>query len=174
MKKSKLLMIILSLVVVSAIFAGLKNGQRFFKSEVDPKSEAEKVILESFKVDISDEYDKYNDLYINDVGNNPEGSKKNFKEGLYTKQITIHSLKKLTKEEYTNKSNGSKYYPYMERLNKLNPIDFEIIEVNYTIKFTDKLNKIAQWGNGDWVRYYVVVKQNANVNWKILEVYGHL
>jgi len=164
-------MIILSLVVLSAIFIGLKNGQRFFKSEVAPKSEAEKVILESFKVDITDEYDKNKDLFIDYPSSAEVIAKKRLKEGLYTKQITIHSLKKLTKEEYTNKSNGAKYYTYIERLNKLNPIEFEIIEVNYTIKFTDKENKIAQWGNGDYIKYFVVVKQNENANWKILETY---
>ena len=196
-------MITLSLVVVSVIFAGcgknevakdanntqiketsskineleLKNGERFFKSEVAPKSEAEKVILESFKVNISDEYDKLSDLYIDAAGSveiYKEICKEKFKDGLYTEQVTIHNLKKLTKEEYTNKSNGKKYYGNIDRLNKLNPKELEVIEVDYTIKLTDKENKIAQWGNGDWVRYYVVVKETEKENWKIFEEYGYM
>ncbi|WP_297631201.1 hypothetical protein [uncultured Clostridium sp.] len=35
----------------------VKNGKRFFKSEVSPKSKAEEIILDRFKIEINDEYD---------------------------------------------------------------------------------------------------------------------
>ena len=41
-----------------------KNGSRIFQTEAAPASEAEIIILESLKVEISDEYDKFGKLYI--------------------------------------------------------------------------------------------------------------
>lgn len=62
----------------------------------------------------------------------------------------------------------------MDRLTKYNPHEFEFIEVKYTIKVTDKENEVAKWGNGEWTRYYAVVKQNEKSNWRILDIYGHM
>ena len=154
----------------------IKNGTRFFKSEVIPKSEAEEVILDMFKIEINDDYDKLKEIYIDSEIFNyyPEMYKENLSEGLYTEEITIHKLEKLSEEEYLNDATSLKYYYYMDRLKEYNPYEFQIIEVNYTNKFTDKLNEIAQWGNGNWIRYFVVVKENKNSGWRIFDVYGHM
>lgn len=156
----------------------LYNGKRFFKSEVSPCSEAEKVILDTLKIEISDKYDEYKNLYVESENfkYDTEGYQKAFNEGYYTENITIHSLKKLSKEEYSNNSDTAAipHYPYMDRLTKYNPHEFEFIQVKYTIKVTDKENEVAQWGNGEWTRYYVVVKQNEKSNWRILDIYGHM
>lgn len=56
-----------------------------------------------------------------------------------------------------------------------NPNEFQIIEVIYTNKVTDKLDKTAQWGSGNWTRYYVVVvKEKEDSNWRIYDVYGNM
>ncbi|MEG1255925.1 DUF4829 domain-containing protein [Clostridium sp.] len=154
----------------------LKNGTRLFQSEVTPCSEAEKVILDTFKIEINDKYDEFNNLYVDSEGfnNYPKTYKKLFDEGEYTENITIHNLRKLSEDEYSNNPNTIQYYYYMDRLNKYNPQEFEIIEVKYTVKLTDKANEGAQWGNGDWTRYYVVVKQNEKSNWRIFDIYGQM
>ncbi|MGL5152840.1 MAG: F0F1 ATP synthase subunit delta [Clostridium sp.] len=154
----------------------IKNGERFFKSEFVPKSNSEKVILDYFKMQISDEYDNFKNILIDSEQYTyyPETYKKQFNEGLYTEEITVHSLSALNEDEYTNETNGLKYYSYMERLKKYNPSKFEIIEVNYTIKLTDEYNKIAQWGSGDWIRYFVVVKEKEDSDWKIFDIYGYM
>lgn len=153
----------------------IKNGDRVFKSEIEPKSEAEKVILESFRIEISDEHDKCKNIYTEkDYVDCIKIFQENFNEGLYTEQVLIHDLKKLEKEEYTNKSHDLKYYENINNLNKFNPKEYEIIQVDYTIKLTDKLNNISQWGNGDWTRYYVMVKESKNSPWKIFDIYGYL
>lgn len=154
----------------------IENGERFFKSEFVPKSDSEKVILDYFKIEISDEYDEFKNVLIDSEQYTyyPETYKKQFDEGLYTEELTVHSLSTLNEDEYTNDTNGLKYYSYMERLKEYNPSAFEIIEVNYTNKLTDEYNKIAQWGSGNWTRYFVVVKEKEDSNWKIFDVYGHM
>lgn len=151
----------------------INNGARFFKSEIVPKSEAEEVVLDSFKVQINDDYDKFKEIYIDSDTFNyyPKLYKENLNKGLYTEEITIHNLVKLSEDEY---SNGLKYYSFMDRLKEYNPYKFEIIEVDYTNKLTDELNKGAQWGSGNWIRYFVVVKENKSSDWRIFDVYGHM
>lgn len=153
----------------------VKNGERFFKSDVAPITEAEAVILDSFKVEITDEYDKLNDLLLpGEVYKKDylETYKNNLKDGMYTEEVTIHSLETLDEDEYTDKSKGQKYYQNMNMLRELNPNNFEIVEVKYTVKLTDKYNKTAQWGSGEWTRNYVVVEQDNN--WRLFDVYGQM
>lgn len=154
----------------------ISNGKRVFKSESIPKSKAEEVILDSFKIEITDEYDNFNNVFIDSDAFNyyPETYKENFNEGLYTEEMVIHSLKELNEEDYSNESNGIKYYYYMDGLKEYNPSEFKIIEVVYTNKLTDKLDEKAQWGSGDWTRYFVVVKEQADSDWRIYDVYGHM
>lgn len=154
----------------------ITNGKRFFKSEITPKSKAEEVILDCFKIEISDEYNNFKNVFIDsEVFNDyPEKYKGNFNEGLYTEEVVVHSLKELNEEDYSNESNGIKYYYYMDGLKEYNPSEFKIIEVVYTNKVTDKWNKIAQWGSGNWTRYFVIVKEKEDSDWKIYDIYGHM
>lgn len=154
----------------------IKNGARFFKSEIAPRSDSEKVILDCLKIEINDEYDKFRDVFIDSDRFNyyPEAHKRSFSEGLYTEEITVHSLNKLKEEEYSSDPKEIKFCPYMDKLKEHNPSEFEIIEVNYTNKLTDKYNEIAQWGSGNWTRYFVVVKEKKDSSWKLFDVYGHM
>lgn len=86
----------------------------------------------------------------------------------------MHSLNVLNKDEYSSESNGIKYYYYIDRLKKYKPNEFQIFEVKYTNKLTEKYNAIAQWGSGNWTRYFVVVKKDNNSGWRIFDVYGHM
>ncbi|MHC1685221.1 MAG: hypothetical protein AB6733_20170 [Clostridiaceae bacterium] len=153
-----------------------KNGDRFYKSEVNPITEAEKVIAESLKIEISDEYDKFKDVYADIEVNNgmKEIYEKKFKDGYYTEEITIHSFSKVSYEVYTNKESGIKYYDYLDRLKEFNPYETEVIEVNYTKKLTEKYDKEAQWGSGTYTRYYVLSKAYKYADFKIFDIYGHM
>lgn len=154
----------------------LKNEKRFFKSEVSPKSKAEEVILDSFKIEINDEYDNFKNVFIDSEHYNYYSDlyKKNLEEGLYAEEISIHSLIELKEEEYSSDSKNNKYYFYMDKLREYDPNEFKIIEVEYTNKLTDKLNEMAQWGSGKWTRYFVVVKEKVDSEWKIYDIYGHM
>lgn len=154
----------------------ITNGERFFKSEVVPKSDAEKVILDYFKIEINDDYDNFKNVFIDSDAFNyySDAYKGNFNDGLYTEEVTVHSLNVLNEDEYSSESKGIKYYYYIDRLKKYNPNEFQIIEVNYTNKLTEKYNAIAQWGSGNWTRYFVVVKKDNNSVWRIFDVYGHM
>ena len=154
----------------------ITNGERFFKSEVVPNSKAEEVILDYFKIEISDEYDNFKNIFINSDTFNyyPDVYKDNFNNGLYTEEITVHSLNELNEDEYSKESNGAKYYSNINNLKRYKQSEFKIIEVNYTNKLTEKLNEIAQWGSGDWTRYFVVVKENDRSEWRIFDIYGHM
>lgn len=152
-----------------------KNGDRFYKSEVVPTTEAEKVIAESLKIQISDEYDKYNDIFADrDAHKNlAQIDNNNFKAGYYTEEITIHNFSKLTEDVYINGGSGIKYYCYLDKLKEYNPYEVEVIEVNYTNKLTEECDKGAQWPSGTYTRYYVMTKKNKDAKFKIFDVYGH-
>lgn len=154
----------------------IKNRERFFKSEIIPKLDSEKVILDYFKIEISDDYYEFKNVFIDSEQYNyyPELAKKQFDKGLYTEELTVNSLTTLNEDEYTNDINGLKYYPYMEKLKEYNPSEFEIIDVKYTNKLTDEYDKISQWGSGKWTRYFVVVKEKEDSDWRIFDVYGHM
>ena len=62
----------------------------------------------------------------------------------------------------------------MDRLKEYNPSEFKIFQVVYTNKLTDELDKIVQWGSGNWTRYFVVVRENEDSDWKIYDIYGHM
>lgn len=153
-----------------------KNGDRFYKSEVVPTTEAEKVIAEDMKIQISDEYDKFEDVYEDREAfkNSPQIYKNNFKAGYYTEEITIHNFSKLTEDVYANKESGIKYYYYSDKLKEANPYEVEVIEVNYTNKLTEEYDKGAQWPSGTYTRYYVVTKKSKDDKFKIFDIYGHM
>lgn len=152
----------------------IANGKRVFKSESIPKSKAEEIILDYFKIEINDEYDNFKNVFIDSeiFSHYSNTYKEKFNEGLYTEEVVVHSLTKLNEEDYSDDSNGVKYYPYMDGLKEYSPNEFKIIEVIYTNKVTDKLDKIAQWGSGNWTRYFVVVKEKEDSEWRIYDVYG--
>lgn len=150
-----------------------KNGERSFKLEFKPKSEAEKVISEVLKIEISDDYNKLNELKIEQLDYSTFD--KHLKDNNYLiNEITIHNMRKLNEEEYEDNPNTQSYYPYMSRLTKFNPYEFQMIEVDYTKKVSEELDKVAQWGSGKWRRYYVMVKEKEDSSWKVYDVYGHM
>lgn len=151
------------------------NEERFFKSEVNPTTESEKVILDLFKVTISDEYDKFKDLYVQSdlYKDYPNVYKESFEKGMYTEAIVVHNMKILNEDEYTKDSKSKTYYAYMDKLKELNPAEYQIVEVKYTTKLTEKYDEKAKWGSGTWVRYYVVVKETKDAPWRVFDIYGH-
>ncbi|GEM_PF-2934022 len=150
-----------------------KNGERNFKLEFKPKSEAEKVISEVLKIEISDDYNKLNELKIEQLDYSTFD--KHLKDNNYLiNEITIHNMRNLSKKEYADNPNNQSYYPYMSRLTKFNPYEFQMIEVDYTKKVSEELDKVAQWGSGKWRRYYVMVKEKEDSSWKVYDVYGHM
>lgn len=154
----------------------VKNDDRYFRSELEPKSDAEEVVLDSFKILITDKYDEFQDIYVDNeqFKSYPGIFKSDLRDGLYTENVTVHSIKKLTEYEYSKESSGIKYYSYMDRLKEFNPSEFEIYEVDYTNTLSEKQEEVAQWGSGSWIRYYVVVKEKADSEWRIFDVYGHM
>ncbi|WP_242655205.1 DUF4829 domain-containing protein [Clostridium cellulovorans] len=150
------------------------NDTRFFKAEIEPKSDAEKVILDKFKIQINDKYDELSKLFIDspEFNNQSQIYKNLFDEGEYAEAITIHSLKKLSEEEYSNNPDFISYN-FMDTINKFNPYEFQVIEVNYTIKLTDKYASAAQWSNGNWTRDFIVVQEKENTPWRIFDIYGY-
>lgn len=151
-----------------------KNGERFFRSEVKPQSKEEEVIFDSLKIEISDKYNDFEKIYIENGGFDyyPELYKDNFESGLYTEEITIHRLKFLNENELNDEKDKIKFYNYMDNLKKYNPYEFKIIQVSYTNKLTDKYDEQAQWGSGNWTRNYIVVKEKEDSEWRIFDIYG--
>lgn len=152
----------------------LINDKRIFKSNVKPKNEAEIAILDNFKVRISDEYTKFNDIYVetDSFKNMSEGYENNLKNGMYTKSIIIDKINELNEEAYSSDTNDIRYYFNADKLNNLAPYQYKIIEVHYTATVSDEALNVATFGNGSWIRYFVVVKELQNSPWKIFDVYG--
>ena len=154
----------------------VNNKFRPFKSKVRPSSEAEKVILDSFKIEIIDDYEALKNIYVENKfdDSSMEYYKEKVAEGMYTKKVVIHSLWELSEEEYTDKSMDLKYYSFIDKLKKYNPYEYKIFHVNYTIKYTGKLDRVTQWGDGNYTMYYVVTKEKESSNWRIFDTYGHV
>jgi hypothetical protein len=150
-----------------------KNGTREFRSKVSPKSEAEKVVFDDYKILISDEYDEFVNLYINDgrTDHYPRVFKQNLEAGLYTESVVIHNIRTVKEDEYIVTVSGSYY---AEKLKTLNPYKFEIVEIDYTRKVTEEADRSFQWGSGRYTRYYVLIKLDGISDWRIYEVYGHM
>lgn len=154
-----------------------KNGERICKSDVVPTTECEKIIAESFKDSISDDFNKIREYSVErevSFEDQIKIAEEHQKQGYYVEAVTIHSFARVTRETYTNKESGIKYYEYLDKLNKANPYESEVVEVNYTVKLTEEYNKVAQFPSGTYTRYYVMIKENKYADFKIFDVYGHM
>lgn len=154
----------------------VNNNFRSFKTKVHPNSDEEKVILDAFKAQIIDDYDAFKDIYIGDKSSSSykDYYKEQTKEGMYTRKVVIHSLEELSEDIYTDKSMDLKYYHSIDKLKEYNPYEYKVFDVNYTITYTEKLNRITQWGNGNYTRYYVVTREKEGSDWKIFHIFGHI
>ncbi|TYQ16738.1 UNVERIFIED_CONTAM: beta-lactamase regulating signal transducer with metallopeptidase domain [Acetivibrio alkalicellulosi] len=152
------------------------SNDRFFGSEVIPGSEAKQTVFESLRIKISDEYYKLKDLYVKEFFDNNFDQlvinyRNDFNEGRYVEKIIVHNLKEWSIDEYIADSSTPEDYFSLDRINKYNPYKAKVIEVNYTIKLTDKYNRTAQWGNGNYTRFYVVIMDDEYSGWKICELH---
>lgn len=123
------------------------NGDRVFKSDVAPKLKLEEIALNDLKQPITESI-----------------SEENLNNKFYTKEITVHSLGILTSDEIQEEIGEA---GFMEELTEINPYAYEIVRVNFTIKQTEEFNKVAQFSNGTYTRYYVVMMENEDSDWKI-------
>lgn len=151
----------------------IRNGDRFFISKVEPKDETEELVLDYFKVFISDDYDKLNKITNFADGQYVSSYKSDYREGNYIVETTVNSINKVTEEEYMDESN-SKYYGYKHNLDAYNPTQTQVVEVDYDKKLTKDYARIAQFGDGRYILYYVIAKNEDNPEWRIVDIYGHM
>lgn len=176
--KKKVLIIILLLLSGYYFFVGryeivVYNKLRYFKSKIKASSLDEKIVLDSFKFDITDEFEKLKDIYV-DNENIVEIHKSRKAEKANPRKITINSLKEINEKDYTDLELMDKYYSFIERLREYNPYEHKVIEVNYNIVYYPKHAAGAQWGNGNWTRYYVVTREKEDSDWKLFDVYWQI
>lgn len=149
------------------------NKLRYFKSKIKASSLDEKFVLDSFRFDITDEFEKLKDIY-EDNENIVEIHKSRKAEKANPRKITINSLKEINEKDYTDLEQMDKYYSFVERLREYNPYEHKVIEVNYNIVYYPKHAAVAQWGNGSWTRYYVVTREKEDSDWKLFDVYWQI
>lgn len=149
----------------------LTNGDRSFKSEVAPSSMGEKVILDYYKFLVSDDFDQIENITTAGADHSARMLESLFEQGKYPLEKTIHSFKKIDEKEYKDVSSLA-YYENYSSLKKSNPLQFEIIMVDYTVKQSTETDAMAGVGSGNWINYFVVGKNKLNSNWKIYDIYG--
>lgn len=180
MRNSKKKFLIIGLVLLSIyyVFVGkyeivVYNKLRCFKSKVSPSSVEEKVILDSFKFDITDQFEELEKIYV-DNENIIEIHKSRKADKSNPRKITVNSLKEIHEKDYTDIDQMDKYYSFIEKLREYNPYEHKVIEVNYNILYYPNYAYMAQWGNGNWTRYYVVTKEKEDSDWKLFDIYWQI
>lgn len=149
------------------------NKLRSFKSKVNPSSEAEKVILDSFKVEITNEFQELKNIFI-DGENLVEVYKGRVASKTNPRKIRVNSLRELNENEYTDIDKMDKYYSQLEKLKEYNPNQYNVYEVNYNIIYYAEYSMMAQWGSGRWTRYYVVTREKEDSDWRVFDIYWQM
>lgn len=150
-----------------------ENENRSFKS-IEPKTPAEEVVVEALKLEISDEYEKYITLFTESDKHNSYASlfANNKLNGCFTESISIDKLSTLEEEDYTNSENKETYYTKLNLLHEYGAYSTEVVKVTYTNKLSERAESLDQFGSGKWIRYYVLVKETKDSDFKIFDVYG--
>lgn len=148
----------------------VKNGDRVFISNITPSNEWERVILEALKVQITDRYENFKNLYVTreDFNYLLEVYKNNIDRGIFETEIIVNWMKEINKEQYIDLINKNKNYKQIEEIDLLELENFHIIEVNYSNKVT---KKVSEEKAGTWIKYFVMIKEE-NKTWKIFDVYS--
>lgn len=151
---------------------------RGFQLEDIPENIAEETVINDFKYSIVGDFKNLSNILADTEALNIsiENQEKDFNEGNYIQSYIIHEISTLSKDEYNQeKLEDGKYNPYHfygweENVKEYNLKEYEIINVKFTQKHSDKSIELGpQWGNGTFNRNFLVGKSSKDNNYKIYE-----
>ena len=143
-------------------------NNRIFTLEDIPESIPEELVVNSYYFNIVGEYDKLKELYGNNeaLQISADNEKKNFEDGQYVREYTIHTLDTLHENDV------------LDTLYNQLAIDIEKYELHETVIIKADIDLIwpdtvigAQLPSGEYVRLFLCGKKNSEDSWKIYEVY---
>jgi len=198
MKTKKILILMIVIMVSFSQFACMQtekteevniyNGEteinvdgRSFELEDIPENMAEEVVINDFKYSIVGDFDSLSKILADTEPHNIslKNEEEQFNEGDYIQSYTIHEVATLTINEYNQqklengKYNPLYFYGWEEIVEKYNLKEYEIINVKFTQKHSDKSIELGpQCGDGTYNRNFIVGKSSKDNNYKIYEYGG--
>ena len=149
---------------------------RSFELEDIPENKAEETVVNNFKYSIVGDFEELSKILadIESLNVSLKNEEKQFKEGLDMQSYTIHKISTLIESEYNQEElEDGKYNPFYfygleEDVEMYNLIEYEVINVKFTQKHTEKSIELGpQWGDGTFSRNFLVGKSHQDGNYKI-------
>lgn len=156
----------------------VKVDDRSFVLEDTPENNAEDIVIKDFLYTITAEFDNKYDILADIAAHSTsiESEKKHFEDGIYTQSYVIHEITTLTLEQYNrekkdnDEENPLYYYGWEERIEEYNLVEYEIVNVGFTIALSSKANEMGpQWGDGTYNRSFIVGKTVDESSYKIYD-----
>ena len=144
--------------------------------EDTPESKQEETVILDFRYTITAEFDKKYEI-LADIAPHSisiENEKKRLEDGVYIESYVIHKITSLTEGQYSqeNLANGEvnplHYRGWEKCIDDYNLIEYEIINVDFTITYSPKMNERGpQYSEGTHNRSYIVGKTSSDDSYKI-------
>ena len=152
--------------------SSIEVDDRSFILEDTPENGAEETIVRDFLYTITTDFEAKYDI-VADIEPHRisiESEKKDFKEGIYVQSYIVHKIVTLTEKEYNDERNPLYYFGWKDRVTEYDLTDYRIISVDFTVKLTEKTIQLGpQWGDGTFVRSYIVGKTDKDSAYKIYD-----
>jgi len=145
----------------------LQVDDRSFILEDIPENVFEDIVVKDFLYSITAEFDKKYKILADIEPHliSIENEKESFEDGVYIKSYVIHKITSLTEEQYSQETlengeiNPLHYRGWKKRIDDYSLIEYEIINVNFTLTYSPKKNERGpQYGEGTHNRSYIVGK----------------
>ena len=146
---------------------------RLFVCEDNVQNELEHLGYLNYQLDSAGDYDSKYEIWMeNETGLiSMRNEKKAFEEGLYMSEYRIHELETLSLEAVLNASDSTKTY-ILEQSEKYNLVEVAVVKVDVSwVHNPRSLDRHPQFGNGRYIRYYVVGRPQADSDFKLCEVF---
>lgn len=153
---------------------------RSFQLDDIPKNIAEETVINDFKYSIVGDFESISKTLadIEGLKISLKNEEEQFYEGLGMQSYNIHEISTLSESEYSQEKleNGEHnplyFYGWEDIVEKHNLKEYEIINVKFTQKHSDKSIELGpQYGDGTFNRNFIVGKSPKDSHYKIYE-YG--
>ena len=154
---------------------------RIFQLEGTPKNTPEEIVVRDFLYSITAEFDKKYDIYANIEPHviAIENERKWFQGGIFSEiryfvqSYIIHRITTLTIDQYNQEKtisgeiNPLFYWGWQQRINEFNLIEYDIINVEFTVVFSN--GYFGNLADGSYNRSFIVGKNQDDLIYKIYD-----
>ncbi|MBE5864792.1 MAG: hypothetical protein E7292_01095 [Lachnospiraceae bacterium] len=146
---------------------------RLFVCEDNVQNELEHLGYLNYQLDSAGDYDSKYEIWMENETSliSIRNEKKAFEEGLYMSEYRIHELETLSLEAVLNASDSTKEY-VLSQQEKFNLSELAVVKVDVSWEHNPRsLDRHPQFGNGRYIRYYVVGRSQEDSGFKLCEVF---